>query len=223
MASGSIVSMSLIYGIKWPGSLFGADGVSGLGNIEITPEFAMKLGQALGSVLRPGPERDDEPRRTSRLAHDESLRSSPACLSVGVNVHDLRETPMPVSRYAVRMSGDAGVHTGISPYYPDQFLLEFFDSHGVNVDKTTERKIENIFFREDFRRTPMESVGLLDFPERVVEAYSSGFLNGARSHGGTGCEHARRHRLRAWERFADSAADFEQSRHRDDCLECILR
>jgi mannose-1-phosphate guanylyltransferase/phosphomannomutase len=175
VASGSIVSMSLIYGIKWPGSLFGADGVSGLGNIEITPEFALKLGQALGSVLRPG-----QNVMTSRDAHPAS-RLTNRCiiaglLSVGANVHDLRETPMPVSRYAVRMSGDAGVHTGISPYYSDQFLLEFFDSHGVNLDKSTERKIENIFFREDFRRTPMEAVGLLDFPERVVEAYSSGFL-----------------------------------------------
>jgi mannose-1-phosphate guanylyltransferase / phosphomannomutase len=175
VASGSIVSMSLIYGMKWPGSLFGADGVSGLGNIEITPEFAMKLGQALGSVLHPG-----QNVMTSRDAHP-AARMMNRCmiaglLSVGANVHDLRETPMPVSRYAVRMSGDAGVHTGISPYYSDQFLLEFFDSHGVNLDKTTERKIENIFFREDFRRTPMDSVGLLDFPERVVEAYSSGFL-----------------------------------------------
>jgi mannose-1-phosphate guanylyltransferase / phosphomannomutase len=175
VASGAIVSMSLIYGIKWPGSLFGADGVSGLANIEITPEFALKLGQALGSVLRPG-----QNVMTSRDAHPASRLTNRSIitglLSVGVNVHDLRETPMPVSRYAVRMSGDAGVHTGISPYYPDQFLLEFFDSHGVNLDKTTERKIENIFFREDFRRTPMEAVGLLDFPERVVEAYTSGFL-----------------------------------------------
>ncbi|HLX26720.1 MAG TPA: sugar phosphate nucleotidyltransferase [Candidatus Cybelea sp.] len=175
VASGSIVSMSLIYGIKWPGSLFGADGVGGLANIEITPEFALKLGQALGSVLRPG-----QNVMTSRDAHAAS-RLTNRCviaglLSVGVNVHDLRETPVPVARYAVRMSGDAGVHTGISPLSPDQFLLEFFDSHGVNLDKTMERKIENIFFREDFRRTPMEAVGLLDFPERVVEAYSSGFL-----------------------------------------------
>ncbi len=175
VASGSIVSMSLVYGIKWPGSLFGGDGVSGLANIEITPEFALKLGQALGSVLRPG-----QNVMTSRDAHPAS-RLANRCiiaglLSVGTNVHDLRETPMPVSRYAVRMSGDAGVHAGISPHYPDQFLLEFFDAHGVNVDKTIERKIENIFFREDFRRTPMEAVGLLDFPERVTEAYSSGFL-----------------------------------------------
>lgn len=175
VASGAIVSMSLIYGIKWPGSLFGADGIGGLANIEITPEFALKLGQALGSVLRPG-----QNVMTSRDAHPAS-RLTNRCviaglLSVGVNVHDLRELPVPVARYAVRMSGDAGVHTGISALSPDQFLLEFFDSHGVNLDKTMERKIENIFFREDFRRTPMESVGLLDFPERVVESYSSGFL-----------------------------------------------
>jgi mannose-1-phosphate guanylyltransferase/phosphomannomutase len=175
VASGSIVSMSLIYGIKWPGSLFGADGVSGLGNIEITPEFALKLGQALGSVLRPG-----QNVMTSRDAHPAS-RLTNRCviaglLSVGTNVHDLRENPMPVSRYAVRMSADAGVHTGISPYDPDHFLIEFFDAHGINIDKATERKIENIFFREDFRRTPMHAVGVLGFPERSIEAYSNGFL-----------------------------------------------
>lgn len=175
VAPGSIVSMSLVYGIKWPGSLFGADGVSGLGNIEITPEFALKLGQALGSVMRPG-----QNAIASRDAHPASRLTSrciiAGLLSVGVNVHDLREMPMPVSRYAVRMSGDAGVHTGISPYDPDQFLIEFFDAHGVNFDTAVERKMESIFFREDFRRTPMESVGLLDFPERSIEAYSSGFL-----------------------------------------------
>jgi mannose-1-phosphate guanylyltransferase/phosphomannomutase len=175
VASGSIVSMSLVYGIKWPGSLFGADGVGGLANIEVTPEFAMKLGQALGSVLGPG-----QSVTTSRDAHPAS-RLTNRCLisgllSVGINVRDLRETPMPVARYAARMSGEAGIYTGISPRDSDKFLIEFFDSHGVNIDKNTERKIENIFFREDFRRTPMEAIGLLDFPERSIEAYSSGFL-----------------------------------------------
>jgi mannose-1-phosphate guanylyltransferase / phosphomannomutase len=175
VAAGSIVSMSLIYGIKWPGSLFGADGVSGLANIEVTPEFTLKLGQALGSVLRPG-----QMVMTSRDAHPAS-RLTNRCiiaglLSVGINVQDLREVPTPVSRYSVRASADAGVHTGISPYDPDRFLIEFFDNHGVNIDKSTERKIENIFFREDFRRTPMEAVGILSFPERMLEGYSNGFL-----------------------------------------------
>ena len=175
VAAGSIVSMSLIYGIKWPGSLFGADGVSGLANIEITPEFALGLGQALGSVLRPG-----QTLMTSRDAHPASRLTNrciiAGALSVGVNVQDLREMPTPVSRYAVRASGDACIHTGISPSDPDRFLFEFFDNHGVNIDKSTERKIENIFFREDFRRTPMEAVGILGFPERTLEGYSDGFL-----------------------------------------------
>jgi mannose-1-phosphate guanylyltransferase / phosphomannomutase len=176
VASGSIVSMSLVYGIKWPGSLFGADGVGGLANIEITPEFALKLGQALGSVLHPG-----QTVMTSRDAHPAS-RMTNRCiiaglLAVGINVLDLRENPTPVSRYSVRMNADAGVHTGISPSDPDQFLIEFFDAHGLNVDKSTERKIENIFFREDFRRTAMESVGVLGFPARTLEGYSEAFLS----------------------------------------------
>ncbi len=167
--------MSLIYGIKWPGSLFGDNGVAGLANIEITPEFALKLGQALGSILKPG-----QNVMTSRDAHPAS-RLTNRCviaglLSVGINVQDLREMPTPMSRYTVRNSGDAGVHTGISPSDPTEFLVEFYDSRGVNVDNALERKIENIFFREDFRRTPMESVGKLDFPERTLEAYTSGFL-----------------------------------------------
>ena len=37
VTSGSIVSMSLIYGQKWPGSLFGSVGITGLANLEITP------------------------------------------------------------------------------------------------------------------------------------------------------------------------------------------
>ncbi len=175
VAAGAIVSMSLIYGIKWPGSLFGADGVSGLANIEITPEFGLKLGQALGSVLRPG-----QRALTSRDAHPAS-RIMNRCiiaglLSVGVNVGDLQQNPTAVARYGTRMSGDAGVHSGISSDYPDQFTIEFYDASGINLDKSTERKIENIFFREDFRRTPLDAVGLLAFPERTVEAYSTGFL-----------------------------------------------
>ncbi|MEO6991185.1 MAG: mannose-1-phosphate guanyltransferase [Candidatus Baltobacteraceae bacterium] len=176
VASGSIVSMSLIYGIKWPGSLFGSDGISGLANIEITPEFALKLGQAFGSALKPG-----QTVFTSRDTHP-ATRIMNRCiisglLSVGINVGDLRSYPVPPSRYAVRNAGDAGIHTRISPWDPNAFLIEFLDSSGVNVDKTLERKIENLFFREDFRRTAMETVGSLEFPSRLLEGYIDGFLS----------------------------------------------
>jgi mannose-1-phosphate guanylyltransferase/phosphomannomutase len=176
VSSGSIVSMSLIYGIKWPGSLFGAVGVSGIANVELTPEFAMKLGQALGSSLKP-----DQTVVTSRDAHP-AARVMNRCvisglLSVGIDVEDLRAMPLPLSRYATRMGGDGGVHTRVDPADPNAVLIEVIDSSGINLDKATERKIENLFFREDFRRTGMDEVGLLSFPARTLELYTSEMMS----------------------------------------------
>jgi len=175
VSSGSIVSMSLIYGIKWPGSLFGAIGVSGLANVELTPEFALKLGQAMGSFLRPG-----QRMLTSRDAHP-AARLLNRCvisglLSVGIDVADLRSIPLPLARYAIRAGGDGGIHTRIDPSDPNAVLIEVMDGTGINVDKAAERKIENLFFREDFRRTGMGEVGLLTFPARTLENYSSEML-----------------------------------------------
>jgi len=173
--SGAIVSMSLIYGIKWPGSLFGAVGVSGLANVEMTPEFTLKLGQAFGSSLKPG-----QTVMTSRDAHP-AARVMNRCiisglLAVGINVEDLRAMPLPLARYATRMGGDGGAHTRIDPSDPNSVLVELMDASGINVDKPTERKIENLFFREDFRRTGMDEVGLLSFPARTLELYTSEML-----------------------------------------------
>jgi len=175
VTSGSIVSMSLIYGQKWPGSLFGSVGITGLANLEITPEFALKLGQAFGSYLKPG-----QSVMTSRDTHP-ACRVMNRCvisglLSVGIHVLDLRSYPLPLARYAVRVGGDGGVHVRVSPTDPNALIFEFFDSVGITTDKNTERKIENLFFREDFRRTPMDEVGGLDFPSRMLERYSSSFL-----------------------------------------------
>jgi mannose-1-phosphate guanylyltransferase/phosphomannomutase len=176
VSSGAIVSMSLIYGIKWPGSLFGGVGVSGLANLEITPEFALKLGQAFGSYLKPG-----DTVFTSRDTHPSS-RVMNRCiisglLSVGINVEDLRSLPLPLSRFATRAGGDGGVHVRLAPENSHALLFEFLDGKGINVDKAAERKIENLFFREDFRRVAMDDVGLLEFPARALENYTSAFLD----------------------------------------------
>jgi mannose-1-phosphate guanylyltransferase/phosphomannomutase len=172
---GSIVSMSLIYGQKWPGSLFGSGGISGLANLEITPEFALKLGQAFGTWLKPG-----QTVMTSRDTHP-AARVMNRCiisglLSVGVNVLDLRSYPLPLARYAVRVGSDGGVHVRVATDDPNAIVFEFFDHTGIGIDKGTERKIENLFFREDFRRTPMDEVGRLDFPSRALERYSAAFV-----------------------------------------------
>lgn len=174
--AGASVSMSLIWGRKWPGSLFSDEGICGLGNIEITPEYALKLGAAYGAVLPKG-----AVVVTSRDSHPATrmINRSIICglVSVGVHVRDLQAVPTPVTRNALRNAADSygGVHCRVSSRDPRELQLEFFDASGVNIDRAWERKIENRFFREDFRRTPMEEVGLIDFPIRVLEQYQEDF------------------------------------------------
>jgi mannose-1-phosphate guanylyltransferase / phosphomannomutase len=175
--AGAAVSMSLIWGGRWQGSLFGNDGISGLANIEITPEFALKLGAAFGSSLEKG-----ATMITSRDSHPASRMINRAIIcglaSVGLITQDLRVMPTPISRYTIRNGvARGGIHTRISPTDSRSFLLEFFDKRGINIDTSAERKIENIFFREDFRRTSLEEVGDIGFPSRALEHYTEGFFH----------------------------------------------
>ncbi|MDQ7824203.1 MAG: sugar phosphate nucleotidyltransferase [Candidatus Eremiobacteraeota bacterium] len=175
--AGSTVSMSLIWGGRWQGSLFGEDGITGIANIEITPEFAMKLGAAFGAYLEKG-----AIVSTSRDAHPAArlINRSVICglTSVGINIWDHRVMPTPLSRHSTRNSvARGGVHTRINPSDPRSVLIEFYDKRGINIDKDAERKIENIFFREDFRRTSLEEVGDISFPARALDNYTEGFFH----------------------------------------------
>jgi mannose-1-phosphate guanylyltransferase/phosphomannomutase len=176
--SGASVSMSLIWGGKWPGSLFSEDGICGLGNIEITPEYALKLGASYGAVLPKGgvvvASRDSHP--ATRM-----INRSMICglVSVGISVRDLQGVPTPVARNALQNAADCygGIHCRVSSRDSRQLQLEFLDASGLNIDRSMERKIENRFFREDFRRTPMDEVGLIEFPIRVLEQYQEAFVS----------------------------------------------
>lgn len=174
--AGARVTMSLIWGSSWQESVFKDRGVSGLTNVEITPEFAVRLAAAFGTQLGKGAtvttSRDEHP--ASRMI----LRSLiVGFLTVGTNVQDLRSTPITIARRAIPMLGCAGgVHVRVDPRDPACTLIEFLDHRGINVGRPVERKIESLFFREEFRRTPADEVGALDFPARVLESYTDAFF-----------------------------------------------
>ncbi len=176
VTSGSVVSMSLIYGQKWPGSLFGSVGISGLANLEFTPEVRAQARPGVRIVSQARPIGDDEPRHASRHARDDTAASFRVCSASASTCWTCARTPLPLARYAVRVGGDGGVHVRVAPNDPNSLLMEFFDQQGITTDKNTERKIENLFFREDFRRTSMDDVGNLDFPSRMLERYTGAFL-----------------------------------------------
>ncbi len=173
---GATVSMSLIWGTKWPGSLFSENGVRGLTNRDITPDFATKLGSAFGASFEKGSRvivsRDNHP--ASRMIKRAMIAG---VMSVGTHVRDLRLAPAPVARHEVKATGaQGGMHVRLDPENAEYLLIEFYDNRGMNTTKNFERKVENIFFREDFRRVTSLDVGILDYGTRALEFFTNGFM-----------------------------------------------
>ena len=175
--AGSTVTMSLIWGQKWAGSLYRNQGVMGIANIELTPDFTCKLGASFGGYLKKGAtvvaSRDSGP-----IARMLKRAMMSGLLSVGVNVLDMHSIALPIARHSIlRGQLNGGVHIRIAPNDPKLALIEFFDGRGINVSKNAERKIETIFFREDFRRVDAGEVGELEYSARGIEEYAEDFYH----------------------------------------------
>lgn len=173
---GATLAVSLIWGERWSRQIFGRYGVTGLANLEITPEFASKLGAAFGAVL--GSHRTVV---TSRDYHKASRMINRALLagllSVGVDVQDLGVAPIPLVRYQIpALSLAGGTHVRRSPFDPGLLDIKFFDHRGMDLAPGRETSVERLFFREDFYRASMEETGALSFPDHGADRYRDGLL-----------------------------------------------
>jgi mannose-1-phosphate guanylyltransferase/phosphomannomutase len=174
--AGAVVKSSLIWGARGRRVLFGRFGVTGVVNVDLTPEFAARLGAAFGASLPKGSTVtiNRDPNRRPRMIKRALISGLP---SAGIHAEDLRSVPIPVARYYTRASGAAGgLHVRISPFDQRVVDIRFFDRQGRNVSKNTERSIERVFFREDFRRADFEDIGNIEYASQVVETYTKGFL-----------------------------------------------
>jgi len=174
--AGATVKTSVIWADQARRTLFGRYGVSGLVNVDITPEFAAQLGAAFGASLPLGATVtiNRDLNRSARMIKRGIIGGLP---SAGANVADLREVPIPVARYYTRVSDAVGgVHVRVSPYDRRIVDIRFIDSQGLNLDKNTERNIERVFFREDFRRVYLDKIGVIDYPAGVIPRYNSDLL-----------------------------------------------
>ena len=173
--SGATLNINLIWGNTAQRNLFGQRGVTGLANIDITPEFAVKLGAAYGSTLKAGSHvtvsRDQ--RSISRMVSRSLIAG---LMSVGINVQNLEATAIPVARSVLSQLGVAGgIHVRLHPDRPDHVLIEFFDHNGIDIPKSKEKKIEGAYFKEDLRRSQIQEIGTVIYPTQVVTTYATVF------------------------------------------------
>ncbi|MGH2377934.1 MAG: sugar phosphate nucleotidyltransferase [Candidatus Limnocylindria bacterium] len=174
--TGAVVTTSLIWGAQGRRALFGRFGVTGVVNVDLTPEFAAQLGAAYASTLPPGATvtMNRDQHRTSRMLK-RALMSG--VVGTGVHVADVGQMPLPIDRFETgRIGAAGGIHVRVSPFDNRVCDIKFFDQHALDMGKAAERKVEQVFFREDFRRVRYDGVGQIYEVPRIAEAYREAFL-----------------------------------------------
>jgi mannose-1-phosphate guanylyltransferase/phosphomannomutase len=150
--AGSVVHESVIWAGTWRSSLFSKSGITGIINVELTPEWCARLAAAWSATQSRGSQlaicRDRSPG--SGMIKRAMIAGM---LSAGARVVDLAELPVPVTCHYTRESSVVGsVHVLASPLDARSADLMVLDERGMALDRRQERKLENTFFREDFRR-----------------------------------------------------------------------
>lgn len=186
--SGAIVTSSLIWENTGVRSLFGADGISGLVNIDITPELTLRVAQAFGSTL-PNKAHVVVSRDTSRAARMVKRSVVAGLNSAGINVRDLRVASPAITRFTTRDTRCmGGIHVCTAVDDPQSLEMHFYDREGVELAPWAEKKVERLYFRQEFRRSFFDEVGEIMYPPRALEYYTAG-LNEALLRDGPLCRH----------------------------------
>jgi mannose-1-phosphate guanylyltransferase/phosphomannomutase len=175
--TGSQLHESLIWESRGTTRVFGNHGVSGMVNVDLTPDVAVRLAAALGTALKRG----------ARIVA--SREGAPACRmikramisglsSTGVDVADLRVSPAGVGRHLVKSEGyDAGFHVGVRPGDPEVIRIQFFEPPGIEMTQAMQKEVEKHFTRGELRRVAAGEVGRISYPARVRESYAAELLS----------------------------------------------
>ena len=175
--AGATVNSSIVWESMGSRSLFGRDGVRGLANVDISPELAVRLSMAWASTFEKGATVTTS-RDTSRAARVLKRAIMVGCNAAGVNVDDLEAATVPVTRFQTTSSASkAGITVRLAPDDPQSVVFRFFDKEGIDVDETTQRKIERLYHREDFRRVLASEIGDIGFPPRSLEHYTAALID----------------------------------------------
>jgi mannose-1-phosphate guanylyltransferase / phosphomannomutase len=171
--AGAQVQSSIVWESGGTRTLFGREGVTGIVNVDISPELAVRLAKAWASSLEKGSVITTS-RDTSRAARVLKRALMVGCNAVGVNVTDLEVATIPVTRHHIRTRAtQGGLTVRLSPDDPQSVSIRFFDAQGLDLSEDEQRRIERLYHREEFRRVTAGDIGDIDFSPRALEHYTA--------------------------------------------------
>jgi len=174
--AGAVVNTSVIWESRGQRTLFGPRGISGLVNVEITPELCVRLASAYATTLKKGAVVTTS-RDASRAARALKRAVHGALNASAINVVDLEAQPMPLARFeTARSDCSGGIALRTTPGDPQSLDIIFMDSDGADLSEAAQRKLERVFSRQEYRRAFPGEIAELTYPPRVVEAYTATLL-----------------------------------------------
>ncbi|NMA63501.1 MAG: NTP transferase domain-containing protein [Syntrophomonadaceae bacterium] len=174
---GRVIAQSVVWSPRVQRTLFKRGGIKGGFNQELNPEKCARIGRAFGTFL-------SLPSRTA-LGYDYSpvsraLRDALASglLTTGIEVVDTGRLGLAAFRYAVSNLGvDHGIYVRVLDAESGRANIIMVNEAGADLPKRDERKIENLYSREEFRQVPADRVpDILVMPD-VNASYLSVRLN----------------------------------------------
>ncbi|QVQ52974.1 mannose-1-phosphate guanyltransferase [Spiractinospora alimapuensis] len=174
--AGAVVNTNVVWESRGQRSLFGPRGVSGLINVEITPELAVQLASAYATTLKKGSIVSTS-RDASRAARTLKRAVISALTAGAIDVQDLEVVPLPVARFHTGRSGVAGgIVLRTTPGDPQSVDIVFLDERGADLSPAAQRKLERVFTRKEYRRAFPGEIAELSFPTRAPESYAHELL-----------------------------------------------
>ncbi len=174
--AGAVVNTSVIWESRGQRSLFGRRGVSGLVNVEITPELCVRLASAYATTLKKG-ERVVTSRDASLAARALKRAVISALTASAINVLDLEAAPLPVARFhSSRGTAAGGIALRTTAGDPQSVDIVIMDDRGADLPPAAQRKLERVFSRQEFRRAFPGEIAELTYPSRAVEDYTHELL-----------------------------------------------
>jgi len=173
---GAIVNSSIVWESRGARNLFGRNGVCGLANVDVSPELAQRLAMAFATTMPKGAS-VTVARDTSRAARILAQSLVVGFNAAGVNVADLEVTTMPVTRFGLRHEqGRGGADVRLSPEDAQSVSVRFLGPDGLDISEANQRKLERLFYREDFRRCLAPEIGGVQYTWRTKDYYSQALL-----------------------------------------------
>lgn len=175
---GTRLTTDLIWGQTEKKALFSSDGITGTFNVKITPEFASKIGSAVGAYLGKNTKvviSRDVTKASCLIKH--ALTSG--LLSMGVDVYDMDIETVPINRYCTKfLNADMGIYILVTYLTGLQNIqIQFFNRNGFQIPVCEEKRIENIFFRGDYPRKDVFESGEVIHPSHHIGSYISNIVN----------------------------------------------